>query len=76
MASNDHNRRLAEELEKVGYPQSVVAEARMGKWSDFKTPLATPKMELVAMLNRDRASYGDAKIEPLIEKVVKGEFDG
>lgn len=64
-----HDAKLGRELEAAGYPPSTVALARRGHWSDFKTPLATPKIDLVAMLRFD----GHDK---LAERVVAGEFDG
>lgn len=69
MATMDHNRRLAEALEKVGYPPSAVKAARRGHWSDFGSSLPLPKMELVEMLTVDGH-------EELAERVKKGEFDG
>lgn len=69
MATDDHDRRLAAELEQLGYPASILDKAREGHWSDFKSPLALPKMELASMLHRDGH-------EPLRRRVMNGEFDG
>lgn len=69
MATDDHDRRLAAELEQLGYPASIVDQAREGHWSDFKSPLALPKVKLVTMLHRDGHSR-------LRERVMRGEFDG
>jgi hypothetical protein len=66
---DDHDQRLAEALKEAGYPESVIDRAKMGEWSDFKTELAAPKMDLVAMLVRD--GHDD-----LAERVKTGEFDG
>lgn len=66
---NDHDRRLAEALDRAGYPPSIVDKARQGHWSDFKTPLAFPKLELVTFLERD--GHRD-----LADRVKQGEFDG
>lgn len=64
-----HDAALGRALAEVGYPNSVVEKARAGYWSDFKTPLVAPKMELVAMLTTD--GHND-----LAERVKTGEFDG
>jgi hypothetical protein len=64
-----HDQRLAEALKEAGYPESVIDRAKMGEWSDFKTELVAPKMDLVAMLHRD--GHDD-----LAERVKTGEFDG
>lgn len=69
MAVDLHDAALGEALGAVGYPPSVVAQARRGHWSDFKTHLATPKMDLVAMLRADGH-------EDLAQRVATGEFDG
>jgi hypothetical protein len=64
-----HDAALGQALEEAGYPPAVVDQARRGFWSDFKSPLATPKMELAAML------AGDGHME-LRGRVINGEFDG
>jgi hypothetical protein len=69
MAVDDHDRRLGEALEEADYPPSVVAKARAGHWSDFKTELALPKMDLADMLHRD--GHLDLR-----RRVMEGEFDG
>lgn len=69
MATDDHDRRLAAALAEVGYQQSTLDLARAGHWSDFKTELATPKLDLVAMLRRDGH-------DELAHRVIDGEFDG
>lgn len=61
--------RLGEALTEAGYPPSVVAKARTGYWSDFRTSLATPKMDLVAMLEMDGH-------DALAARVRAGDFDG
>lgn len=72
MAVASHDARLGECLQALGYPPSVVDQARRGHWSDFKTELATPKMDLVAMLRRDAFDGHEA----LVRRVMDGEFDG
>jgi hypothetical protein len=66
---DSHNARLGEALAGVRYPPSVVDKARSGYWSDFKTPIAFPKMDLAAMLARD--GHDDLR-----QRVISGEFDG
>lgn len=72
---DDHDRRLGEALREAGFPQETVNRARQGHWSDFKTPLDAPKMELVEMLKRHRDTGNEAAGE-LIPRVMAGEFDG
>lgn len=68
--SVDHcDRLLAEALEEKGYPESVLAKARAGHWSDFKTDLPFPKMDLCEMLHAD--GHDDLR-----RKVMDGDFDG
>jgi len=69
MSVDDHDRRLGEALAEAGYPQSTVDKARAGHWSDFKTELATPKIDLVGMLRRDGH-------DQLARRVEAGDFDG
>lgn len=69
MAVAAHNAKLGRVLEGVGYPRSIVQQARAGRWSDFDTSLATPKMDLVEMLRTDGH-------EDLAKRVMDGEFDG
>jgi hypothetical protein len=64
-----HDARLGAALKEVGYPKSVVEMARRGHWSDFKSPLGLPKMELVGMLDTDGHTE-------LSKRVREGEFDG
>jgi hypothetical protein len=64
-----HDARLSQALSEAGYPQHVIDAARAGHWSDFKTELALPKMDLVMMLDRD--GHGE-----LANRVRQGEFDG
>jgi hypothetical protein len=66
---DDHDRRLGEALAVEGFPEATVNKARKGYWSDFKSPLDLPKMELVGMLER----HGK---RDLIKRVTEGEFDG
>jgi len=57
----------------------LAARALQGEFSDFDSPHATPKIELVRAI--DAAPYGDgypgktARMT-LIERVKTGEFDG
>ncbi len=64
-----HDARLAQALEDAGYGPSAVARAREGYWSDFKSTLAFPKVNLVGMLQDDDEL-------DLAKRVVAGEFDG
>lgn len=61
--------RLAEALGQAGYPANIIAQARRGHWSDFRTELALPKLELVEMLQADKHTA-------LARRVIEGEFDG
>lgn len=69
MAVLPHNAKLAAALSEVGYPRSVIDMARRGHWSDFDSPLALPKMELVKMLETDGH-------RELAKRAAEGEFDG
>lgn len=69
MSAGPAEHKLAEALKEVGYPESVVAKARGGHWSDFRTELPFPKMDLAEML------YADGH-EDLRRKVIDGDFDG
>jgi hypothetical protein len=64
-----HDAALGRALKEAGYPPSVVNQARRGHWSDFKTDLAAPKMDLAAMLAED----GHMELR---QRVINGEFDG
>lgn len=72
MAVPAHDARLGEALKALGYPPSTVDKAREGYWSDFKTELATPKIDLVGMLERDKFDG----YEDVVKQVVTGGFDG
>lgn len=63
------DRRLATAMREAGLPDSTAERAETGLWSDFRSPLALPKMELVAVLERHGA-------DDLVNRVKKGEFDG
>lgn len=69
MSVDPHDAALGRALAEAGYPPSVVDQARRGHWSDFKTELALPKVELVGMLRRDGH-------EQLAQRVIHEEFDG
>jgi hypothetical protein len=64
--------RLARALEALGDPrpevQTLIAEARAGKYDDFKTNLAFPLIELVQRLRF-------LNLHALAERVISGEFD-
>lgn len=60
--------RLAEALKEVGYDEKIQNLARQGHWSDFKTRLAAPKMDLAQML------FDDNHLD-LRKRVIDGEFD-
>lgn len=72
---DDHDRRLGEALREADFPQETIDRARKGHWSDFKSPLEAPKLELVEMLER-HSRQGNEKALPLAERVKTGEFDG
>jgi hypothetical protein len=59
-------------MAEAGCPQETINQARKGRWSDFKSPLDAPKLELVDLLRSGR--FGDQ--EPLAQRVIAGEFDG
>lgn len=69
MSADQHDHLLAEALKEAGYPESVCAKARAGHWSDFKTELAFPKMDLCEMLHAD--GHDDLR-----RRVMDGDFDG
>jgi hypothetical protein len=69
---DEHDRRLGEAMEKAGFSVETVNKARQGRWSDFKSPLDAPKLELVEMLRSGR--FGNQ--EALAQRVIAGEFDG
>jgi hypothetical protein len=62
-------------LKEAGFPQETVNRARRGHWSDFKSPLDGPKLELVEMLDR-HGKQGNQAAHDLIPRVIRGEFDG
>lgn len=72
---DEHDARLGEAFREIGLPQETIDRARKGHWSDFKTPLDAPKMELVEMLRR-HAKTGVEGAEDLAQRVMTGEFDG
>lgn len=61
--------KLADALQEAGYPTSVLSKARRGHWSDYRSPLNLPKMELVSMLRED--GHDD-----LADRAEAGDFDG
>lgn len=60
--------KLACALEKAGCPPQMVQAARDGYYDDFKSPLATPQIQLAA----DLTDLGKGE---LVERVKDGEFD-
>lgn len=66
---NPANVKLRDALQKAGFEQRILDLAIAGHWSDFNSPFPAPKMELVAFLRR----HGH---DDLVQRVVKGEFDG
>lgn len=62
-------KKLAAAMELEGMNRTCVKMAREGYWSDFKTPLEYPKVELVKLL-REGGRHA------LADRVEKGEFDG
>lgn len=60
--------RLAVVLEERGL-KVMAAKARTGYYSDFHSPLATPKIQLA------RELHGAAQ-DDLVRRVQEGEFDG
>lgn len=72
---DDHDARLGEALREADFPQETIDRARKGHWSDFKSRLEAPKLELVEMLER-HVRQGNEKASAVIKRVVQGEFDG
>lgn len=60
--------RLALELEKFGCPADMVKRARDGYYDDFRSPLATPCIQLVTELRA-------LKKFALAHRAAEGEFD-
>lgn len=60
--------RLAIALEKADCPAEMIARAREGYYDDFKSPLATPIVQLV----NDLRVLGH---ESLVQRAINGEFD-
>jgi hypothetical protein len=56
-------------MREAGMPDSTAEVAETGAYSDFRTELASPKMELVAVCRRHSC-------ETLARRVMDGEFDG
>lgn len=60
--------RLAVALEQAGAPTKIIAEARVGRYDDFKSDFPTPCIDLV----RDLGVLG---LHELRNLAMKGEFD-
>ena len=63
--------RLARELEKLNDPRlkEIIARARVGKYDDYETDVATPQMLLVTELRK-------LGLNDFVQRVIDGEFDG
>lgn len=66
--ADDANRRLADALEAEAMGR-LADQAREGIFGDYSSPLGSPKVKLVEILNH----YGRDK---LAKRVLAGEFDG
>jgi hypothetical protein len=66
---DNHDRRLAVAMAVAGYPIATLEKALRGHWSDFKTPLTLPKIELVKLFERDNHME-------LAARAARGDFDG
>ena len=62
-------RKLEEAMREERMNATAIKMARDGYWSDFKSPLDFPKVELVNMLR-------ESKRYEFAERVENGEFDG
>jgi len=60
--------RLAQAMEQAGCPADGIAMARQGYYDDFKSPLATPIVQLVSDLR------ANGFLE-LAQRAMDGEFD-
>jgi len=72
---DDHDFRLGEAFREIGLPEDTIRRAQKGHWSDFKSPLDGPKLELVEMLRR-KGGEGVDGAGALAQRVMTGEFDG
>lgn len=61
--------RLADAMFGAGLNSAVVKSALGGLWSDYKSPIAQPKLDLVKMLR-------EGGHDDLAVRVENGEFDG
>lgn len=59
---------LAEALKEAGASSDIIALARAGYYDDYKSPLATPIVQLASDLRK--AGHND-----LAERTIRGEFD-
>jgi hypothetical protein len=67
-------RTLAPALRELGFA-GMAARAELGVYSDFETELAFPKMTLVEDLHAS-GQFNNVDVEPLVRRVMDGEFDG
>lgn len=67
--------KLAAALHNVGLPE-MAGRAEALHYSDFSSPLAGPKLTLVEELEGAKYPSNASVIDPLIKRVVAGEFDG
>src|SRR5436305_393387 len=68
---SDHiptSEKLAQILELAQAPSRMVARARMGYYDDFKSPIATPIVQLVQDAQRH-------ELYAIAERAKQGEFD-
>lgn len=61
-------------IHNLGLP-GLAARAETGMYSDFATDLPFPKMQLVEDL-RASGEYQSVDVEPLVRRIMDGEFDG
>ena len=66
--SQPTSERLALAMEQAGCSSEMIAMARDGYYDDFRSPLPSPQMQLVADLN----AAGQFELST---KVISGEFD-
>jgi GTP:adenosylcobinamide-phosphate guanylyltransferase len=69
MRTKPTTERLAEALHAAGCPAAMIRRAREGYYDDYKSPLATPCMQLVS----DLENIGQ---RDLANRARNGEFDG
>ena len=68
MTTKPTTERLGDELEAAGAPKEMVERARSGYYDDFKSPLATPIVQLVT-------DCRNAGLQAIARRAMEGEFD-